>query len=350
MAKRKRLTPAQPDHIPTPPALEAKSYLRPGISPPPIAQVAGDASTTAALAEVSAALASARAEGRLLQLLALTAIDTDYLVRDRIGADQEEMQSLMESLRSHGQRSPIEVTEISPGRYGLISGWRRITALARLQEQTGDAAFGSVLALIRRPDTAGDAYIAMVEENEIRLGLSYFERARIAAKAVEQGVFASDREALQKLFAAASRAKRSKIGSFLDIYRSLGQDLRFPSALPERLGLALSKSLSDDPDRAATIVQFLQANPPKTAEDELHHLSQLTQKKSLMAGIEPILYPSTIAKPASVAKPAPSSVQELRPGVFLKINGDAHNPVLILSGPSVGPELRARLEDWLKNQ
>lgn len=347
MAKRKRLTPAQPDYISQPVALEAKAHLRPGISPPPIAQVAGDASATAALAEVSATLAAARAEGRLLQRLPLGAIDAGYLVRDRIGADEEEMQALMDSLRAHGQRSPIEVTEITPGRYGLISGWRRITALGRLEVETNDARFGSVLALLRRPDTAGDAYIAMVEENEIRLGLSYYERARIVAKAVEQGVFASDREALQKLFASASRAKRSKIGSFLGIYRSLGSALRFPSALPERLGLLLAKALNEDPGRAVMIHQALQANPAVVAEDELSQLSFLAEK-SLKAEIEPVLPLPRTEKPVVSAQPIPPTGQELRPGVFLKVEGAAAKPVLILSGPNVDPMFRSRLEVWLR--
>ena len=285
MAKRKRLTPAQPEYISQPAELETKAYLRPGITPPPIAQVAGDASTTAALAEVSAALASARAEGRLLQRLPLGAIDAGYLVRDRISTDPDEMQALMSSLLNHGQRSPIEVTEIAPGRYGLISGWRRLTALGRLHAQTGDSQFGSVLALLRRPDTAGDAYIAMVEENEIRLGLSYYERARIVAKAVEQGVFTSDREALQKLFATASRAKRSKIGSFLDIYRHLGPALRFPSALPERLGLALSRVLGENSTHVATMIEALHKRPAITRGTRAGSAGSTCQKCGAKCGI-----------------------------------------------------------------
>ena len=46
-----------------------------------------------------------------------------------------------------------------------------------------------------------DAYVAMVEENEIRVGLSFYERARIAAKSVEAGVYPDDRAALRALFA-----------------------------------------------------------------------------------------------------------------------------------------------------
>jgi ParB family chromosome partitioning protein len=44
-----------------------------------------------------------------------------------------------------------------------------------------------VLALIRRPETSADAYLAMVEENEIRAGISFYERARLAAEAAKLG-------------------------------------------------------------------------------------------------------------------------------------------------------------------
>ncbi len=349
MAKRRRLTPADPDSFTPPMVLETKAYLRPGITPPPIAQVAGDASMTAALAEVSEVLATARAEGRLVQRLSLTAIDTGYLVRDRLSGNPDEMQALMQSLRNHGQRTPIEVTEIAPGHFGLISGWRRITALTRLYTQTGDAQYDTVLALLRRPDTASDAYIAMVEENEVRLGLSYYERARIVALAVEHGVFGSDKAALQALFATASRAKRSKIGSFLDIYRLLGAALSFPMALPERLGLTLSHLLADDPVAVADIVSALQAQPAKTAEDELAHLSQLVENVALRASVEPVLLDAAPPKTRDTPPSAVPDAQEIRPGVFLKVEGGWTKPILILSGPNVGPGFREQLEAWLKN-
>ena len=123
--------------------------------------------------------------------------------------------------------------------YGLISGWRRLAALKALHAETGDARFATVQALVRRPETAADAYVTMVEENEIRLGLSHYERARVAARATERGVFPSEKAALLALFATASRPKRSRIRAFLDIYHALDGTLRFPAALPERLGLRL---------------------------------------------------------------------------------------------------------------
>jgi hypothetical protein len=369
---RRRLTPAQTDYL-APPGTGGPEAAARAWTPPPIAQIAGDASAAAALAEVSGVLAEARAEGRLLSRLALEAVEADYLVRDRAGHDDEEMLVLVESLRAHGQRTPIEVTELAPGRYGLISGWRRITALARLHKETGDPKYGSVIAQIRTPATAGDAYVAMVEENEIRLGLSYYERARIVARSVERGVFDSDRQALQRLFSTASKAKRSKIGSFMAIHRQLASWLRFPRAVPERLGLTLARVLETDPARTAAIQEgLLKFGYVPTPEEELARLAFLLentalatpkpQPKSALLPPKPRVSrqppaPESISEPgpepgpepgaATARDAAPDMGQELRPGVFLKVEGGFLHPILTLQGPAVGPELRERLEAWL---
>jgi ParB family chromosome partitioning protein len=339
MAKRKRLiapnhgSQSDPD---MPPMLEVKAFLRPGLGrEAPIARVAGDEATQAALAEVSGELIRARAEGRLVQALPLTAIDADYLVRDRIGVDEDEMVHLMASIAEHGQRSPVEVTELAPGRYGLISGWRRLQALLRLQAQEGSTGFATIRALLRQPATASDAYIAMVEENEVRQGLSYYERARIAARAVDLGVFDSEKHALQRLFAAASRARRSKIGSFIPIYRALDGGLRFPAAIPERLGLNLAKVLDASPERVAELMAALQAAPAPSAAEEQTRLARFVVGK-----------PGEAAK--TVDTPGPPGRSELRPGVFLDVSGGWLKPVLMLSGPSVGPDFREALEQWLR--
>lgn len=372
MAKRRRLSPAQGLFLQgdaqtfdtETPVLETKSAfppLRPGPGPaaPPIARVAGDSAAQAALREVAAALESARAEGRLLLALPLGSIDAGYLVRDRMGTDEEEMGHLVESLRAHGQRSPIEVAELPPGpegpRFGLISGWRRLTALGRLAAETGEARFTTVLAQIRRPETAGEAYVAMVEENEIRLGLSYYERARIAARAVELGVFPTEKKALQSLFAAASRARRSKIGSFLALYHALDAVLRFPAAIPERLGLGLAKLIETDPERIEGLAQALAHAPAATVEEELGILQGTLEPVRAPGVAPPGADPATEraaerAAERAPAPPAPSSpaAEEIRPGVFLEVGGGWLKPRLTLSGPGVGPEFRERLLAWLR--
>ena len=240
MAKRKRLAPAQSlerardlDAAP----LETKSM--PGLSAhpaPPIASVAGDASRVAALEELSEALRRARAEGRMITSLPIAQIDEAYLVRDRIAVDDDDMNALRESLKARGQQTPIEVVELAVGRFGLISGWRRMQALRAIGVET-------VNAIITAPRDAPEAYVAMIEENEIRVGLSYFERARIVVKSVQTGVFETEKSALQTLFAHASRAKRSKIKSFIPVADILGGALNFPTQMGERMGLQLSKAL-----------------------------------------------------------------------------------------------------------
>ncbi|MGC9449005.1 ParB/RepB/Spo0J family partition protein [Cereibacter johrii] len=372
MAKRKRLTlPPLGGFAPGPtsaseaspapaPAAASASALGPGLAPAPISRVTGEAAATAALREVAEELGAARSEGRLVLRLELDRIEEGWLVRDRIGLEAEELASLMTSLAAHGQRSPIEVTDMGEGRFGLISGWRRVTALRRLHAETGEERFATVLALLRRPDTAAAAYVAMVEENEIRAGLSYFERARIAAKAVEAGVFTTDKLALQQLYGSASRAKRSKIGSFLGIYRALEGALRYPSALPERLGLALARRLEEEPAFAASATAALAAAAPESAEAELALIADLLAPAAEAPPEEGLALPPAPdpapEAPAPVPAPAPAAARparpqapaaELRPGLFLKGDGDGS---LLLYGPAVDEAFRARLRDWLASE
>jgi len=409
MARRRRLNPAQTPYLSSAPAPVASGQpaLRAGLGvAPPIAQVAGEASAVAALREVSAVLEAAKAEGRLLLRLPLAAVEADYLVRDRLVADADDMAQLVASIAEHGQRQPIEVAELGPGRYGLISGWRRLQALARLADGDG-ARFGTVLAQLRYPDTAASAYVAMIEENEIRVGLSYYERARVTAKAVETGVFPTEKAALRKLFSAASRARRSKIGSFLAIHRHLDAVLRFPAALPERLGLSLARLLEAEPALARPLVVDLAANPAKTATAEQSRLARFVVEQPRTDALEPVLSgteplseipvsgkldPDTsgvglagpitadtakatnlantsekqtrdtagsdtagLHGPATAAPDLPPlpppdlapDTREIRAGLFLRLSGGWTNPTLELSGPALDPMLRDRLEAWL---
>ena len=128
MAKRKRLTPAR---LPDGPqvdvaasevspsdesgALETKTmfprypngvYKSP--KRPPIADVAHDAAASAALSEVVQTLTEARNEGRLIQRLPLDAIDADYLVRDRMAVNADEMTTLMEAYNTAANKQRLK--------------------------------------------------------------------------------------------------------------------------------------------------------------------------------------------------------------------------------------------------
>lgn len=345
MAKRKRLGGPLQDHLAPQDAASTRSA-----SSAPIARIAGETSVNAAFDEVRQELESARSEGRLVLRLPLEAVETAWLIRDRLDpgtGDDPDFAALVDSLRAHGQRSPVEVADMGQGRYGLISGWRRLTALRQLHDETGEARFATVLALLRRPDSAQAAYLAMVEENEIRLGLSYYERARIAAKAVEAGVYPSTKAALQSLFASASRAKRSKIGSFLTLYRTLGEAVRFPQALTERLGLALAKIVDGDSGAQARLRTHLERAEIQDAEAEQTLLEAFIAAETAPSD-PPAMLPETAGKghdPRTSSTSGPKAA-EISPGIRLSQSGGG----LRLSGPGVDAAFRDALETWLRDR
>ncbi|MEL6210965.1 MAG: ParB N-terminal domain-containing protein, partial [Pseudomonadota bacterium] len=326
MAKRKRLTPASSTFLGAAP--ETKSALGAPLRAAPIADIARDAAASAAAEDLSRAMSEARAEGRMVISVPLDEIDLDYLVRDRVVSDDEEMQTLKESLRARGQQTPIEVVAREGARYGLISGWRRCAALRTLYEESSEPRFASVLCLLRQPAEHAESYVAMVEENEIRVGLSYFERARIVVKAVEEGVFETDRTALQTLFQSASRAKRSKIGSFLGVVRALDGVLHFPAALTERQGLHLARALAEEDGLADTLRNTLQR-------------ASLTSPEA-----ETALLAKTVATPPSKRTPppaAPSPAADKGKPVVGGIQMQYEAGRLVLEGRAVNDALRTRL-------
>jgi hypothetical protein len=157
----------------------------------------------------------------------------------------------------------------------------------------------------------------MVEENEIRAPLSFYERARIAARAAEQGAFESPRAAAKALFHAIPRAKRSKIYSFIDIYTALDDTLTHPAALSEKLGLQLAKVVHEGASGIARVKAGLQGANVAAASDEMGLLVKLVS--------------NVPAKPT------------VAPGI--KITASKHK--ITLSGADVTPELEAKLRNWL---
>ncbi|MEM6409564.1 MAG: ParB N-terminal domain-containing protein [Pseudomonadota bacterium] len=341
MAKRKRLTPASITGADTgaesasEAPLETKASYPLGVAPPartraPIAQVAGEASAQAALTEVAEELQTARDTGRLVQMLSLDAVKVDHLHRDRMVSDAEEMAALKASIAARGQQTAIEVVELGEGQFGLISGWRRLQALSALYGETGEARFAKVQALIKPIETVSDSYVAMVEENEIRADLSYYERARLACEAAKIGIYPNPERAVQVLFANTTPAKRSKIKAFTRIHLELGRTLHFAAAIPERLGLELVRKMEGAPKFADQIRESLRSKRPADAAAE---------RKAL----EILLKGSKAVKAAAQAKAAP---QEVLPGVAL----ESRKNRLTLRGAGVTPELKEALLSWLRTQ
>ena len=315
MAKRRRL---EMPKEPVSPDLETKSALPPAPrARMPIADVAGDTAGRAALEEVAREMTAAEEEGRVVKKLPLDKIVVHHLARDRMVLDDDEMVALTASIEARGQQTPIEVVRLAKGSFGLISGLRRIEALKRLGER-------QVLALIKAPDSSQGAYQAMVEENEIRANLSFFERAQIAVAATGQGVYPDVRAAVKGLFAHAPKAKRSKITKFVTISQTLGNSLHFPAAIPEHLGFKLAQAIEADPRLARRITDTLRASPPEDAPAERQILER------------------ALAKPGA-AKPERVS---LAPGLSL----EAKDGRAVLAGKAVDADFLADLTKWVKSR
>lgn len=290
---------------------------------------------------------SARAQGLLIEAIPLAAIDADYLVRDRLVQDEDELTSLMTSLSARGQQMPIEVTRLSdqPGRYGLISGWRRLAAMRKLSAETRDPRFGEIRALVIMPDSAQDAYVAMIEENEIRVNLSHYERARIALRAVHEGVFPDQRSALRGLYGATTRSKRSKIGTFMSLVNSFDGVLQHPTAISEKLGLSLAREILRDEKFAEKLSDKLRKAPLRTAPEEIRILTQAV----LAAGPKPPAVP--LVPPASPGRADPSARaprHETVGGVSLRYNPEKAR--IDLAGEQVDEAFFADLLDWISRR
>ena len=299
----------------------------------PIADVAGQAAATAALETLAGEMAQLKSSGRVIQELPLDAIDLGYLERDRLALDADELDVLKTSIAARGQQTPIEVVDQGDGRYGLISGLRRMHVLHDLQAQ-GQAQ--TVLAVIRTPATAADAYTAMVEENEIRVGLSYLERAYVVITACTHKIFPSRDVALRSLFATASRTKRSKIKSFLIVADHMYGLLSFPAKLTERQGLALAAVLEADPEFLKLYYDLVRKSPPATAEQEQAIVARaIARSQAKLNGA---------ARP-KMADTRPEVFKDYIPGVTVKISPQK----IELTGVSAGQDLAAKIKKLLKD-
>lgn len=287
MAKRRKLeAPSQEDLTRIEAEFRRETSARHGLGTgavAPIAQVAGDSAGQAihASTEMRAKQArdsadamrlhEAQSDGRLMTDLALEDIDADAMVRDRMDLSEDDMMELRHSIAANGLRLPIEVFELpSPradgARYALISGYRRYMAVKALHELTETDKYSRIRSIIRPRADADTGFIAMVEENEVRAELTPFERGRIAVISAQQGAFVNVEEAVNRLFATASKAKRSKVRSFAMIFEELGDLLTFPESLSEKRGLRLAQALRSGGE--AALRDALGSRVPENSEQE----------------------------------------------------------------------------------
>lgn len=207
----------------------------------------------------------ARDEGRVLVRLPLGEISTSALPRDRIDleavAQADEMEELKASIRARGQKEPVEVFRDADGVLQLKKGWRRLTALRQLLDETGDAAFATVVARI---DGAAaeqlERYVDMVEENVVREDLTFAEMAQVVLEAAaDSAVGESDTDVLvNRLYGSLHKMKRSYIRSFVTLLTELGPTLKWPKAVSRNLGVEVVRRMQREGD-GAVLVRALEA-------------------------------------------------------------------------------------------
>lgn len=217
-------------------------------------------------ADEADAFRTARAEGRVLRRIPVAAVRTDTLPRDRMALEtvsqSAEMDELKASIRARGQREAIEVwvvgDESQPAEYHLKTGWRRLEALRQLYAETGEERFATALARVTRgeQDRAGQ-YVAMVEENAIREDVSFAEMAHVAIAMANDpcASVASAEEAVNRLYGALHKVKRSNIRRFVELLQAVGDALPSPRDVPKNLGADVARAIQQD----ATSVQALRA-------------------------------------------------------------------------------------------
>ena len=329
---------------------------RPNAALAPISQVASDAAQAQPTGSTEDRAKAARnnrdaeahreaiGQGRVIDRIALDEINEDALVRDRTVLDPAEMTELKNSIAAHGLRLPVEVYRIEGDKpYGLISGYRRLYAIRDLFVLTQDPKYQSINAIIREPEALGGTIMAMVEENEIRASLSHFERGRIAVIAAQQGVFASTEAAVDRLFSAGSKAKRSKIRSFALIFEELGDMLEFPENLREKDGLRIATALRSGAEaRFREVLSTVQAANAKEEWAQLETVVEEAEAEAL---------PSGRGGRPRTKTPTPgwqgSDTLHLSSGITLQRGTDSHGYVIRLRGKAVNGDIVARAMDEL---
>jgi ParB family chromosome partitioning protein len=210
-----------------------------------------------------------------IRLIPLAEIEAGALTRDRTGLDQEPLTELQLSIAANGLRQPNEIFPLAAPcdgmAYGLLSGYRRLYAFRNLLEQTRQPRYAQIPAFVRERQDLAKSMAAMVEENEIRAGISPYERGLICVYARDQGAFGSIEQAVDGLFPNATRHKRTRLRDIAHFAAEIGGFFSAPEKLTERqieritrimggdfgtlVRTALEESSITDPDHQWKLVQ-----------------------------------------------------------------------------------------------
>ena len=183
-----------------------------------------------------------------IQLFPLDLIDCGAITRDRTTVEPQAMTELERSIEASGLRQPIELFERTDPyegcTHGLISGHRRLIAFRNLLERTGNDRWATIPAFIRGRTDMASALAAMVEENEIRVDISPYERGLIAVRARDEGAFGGIEEAVEALYPHATRYKRSRVRALAQFAEEVGGYFKTPEKISFRQAMRIMAALN----------------------------------------------------------------------------------------------------------
>lgn len=272
--------------------------------------------------------------------LSLDRIEADALIRDRTGIAPASMLELRLSIVRNGLRQPIEVFEIEgrAGRYGLISGFRRLAAFRALNDTSRQQRYASIPAFIRQPGSLAGAYAAMVEENEVRAGLSPYERGQIAVRSVALGIFPTIEAAIDNLHASASASKRSRLRAMARVAEALGPVLSTPETLSASQILRLANALRGGfGDILHAVLDQRESDGPQA--DWQAMLPYVEEAEALLK------------TPAAEAPPRPGRprrILRLRQGLTIRREASRHGYTLRFTGKDASSELIDTIMDEIE--
>jgi ParB family transcriptional regulator, chromosome partitioning protein len=229
----------------------------------------------------------------------LAEIRESALPRDRTATDPAAMDELTLSIATHGLRQPIEVWALAtpepPWRYGLIAGFRRLAAVRSL-------GLATIPAFLRQPASVAEAMQAMVSENEQRSDLSPFERARVLAAAVDEGIFTTLDEAIAALHPEASPTKRTRLRAIASVVEALGHRLCQPEAFSQQLLLRIAAALNAGFE--PVLLSALAEHGDTTSETQTRRIAGILTEAELEART-PVAAPPSPGRPKRLLRPRP---------------------------------------------
>jgi ParB family chromosome partitioning protein len=169
-----------------------------------------------------------------LRHLPLDSIDDNAFPRDRLALDPDALNLLAAAILADGLRQPVEVCAIpGPRPWGLIAGFRRMTALRGLEAQF-PGRFATVAAVVRTPDDTAQALALMVSENDTRAAITPWEKGALILACVNRGLFPTPDAAVEALWPGLSRQGRSRLRGWAAVVEAFDGRLASPRLLSAR--------------------------------------------------------------------------------------------------------------------